>query len=1015
MSFRLKTILGVALIEAVLLLILVVSSLNFLSSSNEAQLLQRANTTSTLFANATKNAVLATDLATLESFVDGILSNPEIVYVRIFGENLVLAEGGPAAFLAEPRTVDNRLEDATDGVFDTVVPIEVEGDVYGRIELGLSTESIQQTFSEARQWAIGIASLEIILVALFSWMLGIYLTRNLLQLREASQQIEKSGPGVQIEVNGSDEVAQVARAFNKMSQTLEGTYVHLQASLKKRVQMHALAESNRAKTEAILAASLDAIITINDKGRVVDYNEAAETIFGWSNHEITGQKLASYIIPEDMRAAHDAGMKHFLETGEGPVLGKRIQLSALHKQGHRFPIELAICEINTPEGKLFTAYLRDITQQLSNETELRLIGQAFQTSQAMFITDADARIIRVNSAFTKMTGYGEQDILGKNPRFWSSGHHDRAFYKQMWSSLLSEGQWQGEILNRRKDGELFPEFLNISAVKDAAGTTTHYVAHLIDISEHKAHEKQLLEAIEKAQQADEAKGRFLAVMSHEIRTPMNAVLGILGLLRDTPLDDNQQDLIKTGRESGEMLLAIINDILDFSKMEANKLELESTNFDLHQLLGQSIELLKARARQGGLTLSLNVHDEVPQFASGDSGRLQQILVNLISNACKFTEQGGIVLTAKSRQLAGEKFELHCEVLDTGIGIPAARLEELFDEFSMVDQTHSRSQEGTGLGLAICRQLTTLMGGQIGVESTPGKGSRFYFYVTLDSVSADQVELTEELPAIQFPSPDTRILLAEDNPANQRVIKAILGSAGLQADIASNGAEAVEAIVHLPYDIVFMDISMPLMDGMEATRRIRRLESAHRDVPVIALTAHALKGDREKFLGCGMNDYLTKPVDKGAILRCINQWTQQHHIRSLQSRSEGSAVSEPQAPTDAELSYVDEAVLQQLVRDTAADIVPELLLGYIEDSAARLTGIQQALDADDVKALEYETHTLGSSAGAHGNTALLKLARRIEALCRDGESAEAMALAPELLQVAAVSHEQLAQRAAKGFD
>ncbi len=1014
MSFRLKTILGIALIESVLLLILVLSSLDFLRTSNEEQIIQRASTTSKLFASATKDAILATDLATLESFVDEILTNSEVIYVRIRSNDILLAQGGQPELLNSQRSPDNTLNTVSDGVFDVQAQVKEAGIVYGTIELGLSTQSIQGMLSKARQWVTSIAVLEVLLVAVFSFVFGTYLTSYLRKLQAASRVIEKSGPGHQLKITGHDEIADVANAFNTMSRSLQRTYHELQESLKFREQMLENLERNRLKNQAILSASLDAIITIDGHGTVIDYNMAAEKIFGWKLGEIAGQKIVDFIIPHELREAHIQGMKNYLNTGEGSVLGSRIQLEALRKDGLRFPVEAAICPINSREGPLFTAFLRDLSQHIADQTEMRLAARAFETSEAMFITDANAHIIRINQAFTTISGYQEDEILGQNPSILSSGQHDANFFKKMWASLLQHGEWKGEIVNRRKNGDIFPEYANISVVTNEEGTITHYLAHLVDISSQKLKEQQLRQISQQAKQAAEAKSSFLAVMSHEIRTPMNAVLGILGLLRDTPLNQKQQELIKTGRESGEILLSIINDILDFSKMEADKLELEPNSFDLHRLLTQSMELLRSEAQDKGLALILFLNDDLPRYARGDSCRLQQVLVNLINNAVKFTDSGNITVRTSVSSSSGNSFELHCEIKDTGIGIEKARHGELFEEFSMVDQSHSRAYEGTGLGLAICKRLVKLMGGHIGVKSHPGEGSNFYFNVILTKASANEIEYTQELESFQLPSPDTRILLAEDNIANQRVIRAILSSTGLQVDLASNGQEAVKALRCLPYDIVLMDISMPLMDGMEATRTIRQMEGVNSKIPIIALTAHALKGDRERFIASGMNDYLTKPIDKNATLSCIHRWTgaaeNTHTQATLNQKTESTDSTQ-----DSLSDYVDEAVLQQLVRDTSADIVPELLIGYIEDTRERILKIREALKDTDTELLEREVHTLGSSAGAHANTRLLKAARKVEALCRDGAVNQAILLTPDLILLAEKSLDYLASRADTGFE
>jgi PAS domain S-box-containing protein len=632
----------------------------------------------------------------------------------------------------------------------------------------------------------------------------------------------------------------------------------------------------------------------------------------------------------------------------------------------------------------------------------------------MYIIDTHSSVIRVNEAFTRISGYSENDVLGCKPSLWASGQYDKEFYQEMWATLLEKGEWKGEILSRRKNDDVFPGYLNISAVTDKQGQATHYVGQLVDISEQKANEAQLIDALHRARHGDEAKSRFLTVMSHEIRTPLNAVLGILGLLRDTPLDNNQKDLTKTGRESGEMLLSIINDILDFSKMEANKLELESSNFDLHRLLNQSMELLTIRAQQNNLKMNVILADDLPRFILGDSSRLQQVVVNLINNACKFTPSGSVTLHASATLLSDSRFKLYIEIEDTGIGIPPNRQDELFEEFSMVDQSHSRAYEGTGLGLAICKQLVSLMGGQITVQSQFGVGSRFFFHVIMDTAEADDIETPQELKHFEIPSFDTRILLVEDNPANQRVVRAILRKVGLQVDLASNGQEAVKAVATLPYDIVLMDISMPLMDGMEATRTIRKMGGINSQIPIVALTAHALKGDRERFIAIGMNDYLTKPLDRNAALRCIHRWTSDKPHQEASTGNQQADVTSLQSGYDPVI-YVDEVILQQLVHDTSANIVPKLLLGYIEDTYKRLRQIKGAVSHSDSEKLELEVHTLGSSAGAHGNTALLELARHIEGLFRRGESEVAMQQVPKLIVLAEESLRQLAQRNEAGFE
>lgn len=889
MSLRLKTILGIAIIEILLLMILIISGLNMLKESNEKQLIQHANTTVRLFANATKDAILSTDLATLESFVTETLKNKDIKYVRIKNDRHILAEGGEEKYLIRPHQQDYELANVTDGIFDVNSKIVEGGVLSGIIEIGLSTNAIERAVTEAKHWTLGIASIEVILVALFSFVLGSYLTNQLKRLKNASDLISKTGPGHQINITGNDEITSVIRAFNKMSAKLKQNYDELEVSITKQKEVIDVANRNHAINQAMLSSSLDALITIDDNGKVLDFNNAAEETFGWTEGEIYGQYLANYIIPHKHREAHARGLSNYLETGKSTIMNKRMQLTALHKNGRSFPIEIVISPIKTTQGAIFTAFIRDISDRLATEKKLQLAAQA--------------------------------------------------------------------------------------------------------------------------------KGNFLATMSHEIRTPMNAILGILGLLRDTSLNNKQRELVRTGRESGELLLTIINDILDFSRMEADKLEIENNDFDLYLLLSKTIKLLKHQADKKNLSLILNIGAGLPPYTKGDADRLQQILINLINNAIKFTSSGSIIVSATALYTESNTFTLCCSIEDSGIGIDNELQNTLFEEFTMVDQTHSRKHEGTGLGLAICKRLTHLMHGEISVQSEPGHGSTFTFTVKLEAIQKLKHD-TDHASAQKYliPEANTRILLAEDNSANQMVIKNILEYAGLQVDIVANGQEAVNAVCTLPYDIVLMDVSMPEMDGMTATRKIRCLKEPLSSIPIVALTAHALTGDREHFLESGMNDYLSKPIDREAALDCIARWTKSE-LKQLESTTEvNSSAADIAIDTAIEIDtdYVDESVLQQLVQDTDAKVVPEFLRFYIEDAQNRIKLIEDAASTSDFKTLEFETHTIGSSAAAHGNPKLYELARKTENYCINKNYKQALLSATELTKVADRSFELLAIRASREF-
>ncbi len=529
--------------------------------------------------------------------------------------------------------------------------------------------------------------------------------------------------------------------------------------------------------------------------------------------------------------------------------------------------------------------------------------------------------------------------------------------------------------------------------------------------------EELLIAHEEALSASRAKSGFLATMSHEIRTPMNAILGILGLLKDnTSLNDHQQQLIRTGRNAGELLLTIINDILDFSKMEADKLKLEYSSFNLHHLFAHGIEMLQHQADKKGLSFNLIINPDLPHLAKGDPDRIRQILINLVNNAIKFTPEGGVTIKVSLLNSNDKKFFLLCHVEDTGIGIANDVQDTIFEEFTMVDQTHSRHHEGSGLGLAICNRLVNLMHGDIHCKSTLGKGSIFSFRIELQHTQEDESDtITIPIPDVAklLPAKETRILLAEDNPANQLVIKNMLKYSGLQVDIVANGLEAVEAVQNLPYDIVLMDISMPEMDGMKATKKIRNILGQEHKLPIIALTAHALSGDRERFINAGMNDYLSKPIDRDVMLYCIARWTDKNSKNKPSSKSIKSTKKIKQQ-TKNEDCYIDENVIKQLVHDTDAEIVPELLIFFIEDAKKRMAVIGNAISKKNFNALEFETHTLGSSAGAHGSKKLYRLAREIEHKCQQGDYQQALLSAKLLPDIAQKSFSLLTEYANEGF-
>ena len=398
------------------------------------------------------------------------------------------------------------------------------------------------------------------------------------------------------------------------------------------------------------------------------------------------------------------------------------------------------------------------------------------------------------------------------------------------------------------------------------GQLTALADIVIDEFELRLVRYEMAQTRRQADAADRAKSEFLATMSHEVRTPLNGVLGMTLALLRTDLDPVQYDYVKTILHSGDLLLAVLGDLLDLSRIEAGELAIETIDFDLVRGLDEAQVLWGALAAEKGLSLTIVRQPGLPERLRGDPARLLQILFNLVNNAIKFTDRGGITIRVGCRDLPGKRIELDVAVSDTGIGIDPAVLPKLFHKFVQGDSSVTRRFGGSGLGLAICKQLVTLMGGSIGIESRPGQGSTVWFKVPCEPARSP-VPIPMAVPETALPQ-TARILLAEDDLISQRVVLVTVGFTGYTVDVVSNGKEAIAALQRRPYDLVLMDVSMPEMDGLTATREIRKLPGPNSRVPIIALTAHAMPGDRDRFVAGGMNDYVSKPIDPTKLFDAI---------------------------------------------------------------------------------------------------------------------------------------------------
>lgn len=643
-----------------------------------------------------------------------------------------------------------------------------------------------------------------------------------------------------------------------------------------------------SRFQGMVFVAVDAIVSIDTNSRVILWNPAAEKMFGYREEEIMGRSVLETIVPTSYRSQHEEGLKRYLKTGQSLLVNQTLEMLAQRKNGEVFPVEISIFPSGTKDNMEFTAMLRDITVRTQARRELQESERKFRAAMdhaaiGMAMLSPEGRWLKANNALCQIFGYTEEELLQTD--FRAQTHPDdidlsNEGVRRLFAKEIETFQLEKRYIHR--DGNIIWAQLNTALVWSEKGEPLYYISQIQDITRRKQMESQLQNALAQAQESNRLKSEFLANMSHEIRTPMNGILGMTEIVLDTELNEEQRHCLQMAYTSGQNLMTIINDILDFSKIEAGKMDLEMLPFHLRTSLEETLFPFVQQAVSKGLILESIIQKEVPDILVGDSTRLRQVLNNLLGNAIKFTQEGRVSVEVDSRSKPGQRVELHFRVSDTGIGLTTEQQQRIFAPFCQADGSTSRRYGGTGLGLSICAKLVSLMGGTIWLESEAGQGSSFHFTVTMSSQHLPH--LKNSVPELNLASPDEKkgrapvpangkkLLLVEDNEINLAVAREMLEPAGYAIRHAGNGLEALSLFQSEPFDLVLMDLNLPEMDGYTTTGLIREYEHTRgKSVPIIAITAKAIPGEKERCLGAGLNDYLRKPFRKEELLTLINRY------------------------------------------------------------------------------------------------------------------------------------------------
>ena len=841
-------------------------------------------------------------------------------------------------------------------------------------------------------------------------------------------------------------------------------YLAVKEDITERRQMEQDLQAQRDFATQIINLMGQGLTVTDADGRFEFVNPAYARLFGYESADLIGKHPSDITISEDRVVLNEQRAQR--QVGKSSTYESRV----VRADGSIAHVLITGVPRNINSEGLFggaIAVITDLTDRKQAEEDLRSSETRFRSLfndspislweedfsavkrrldglRADGVTDFNAflgehpevvsecvtlvQVLDVNKATLDLYGAVSKDNLIQNLRSSLPEAGNDFFRRELVQIASGSLRFEMEMIAQTLNGEMITVNLNWAAIPGYESDLSKVIVSIINITEQKRAEDELLHInrqledsivranifAAQAELANIAKSEFLANMSHEIRTPMNGVIGMAGLLLDTDLTPEQDQFVSIIRSSGEALLFLINDILDFSKVEARKLELETLDFDLKEILEDTIGIFLLQAQEKGVQLILTIEPDVSNLLRGDPGRLRQIIINLMGNAIKFTKQGNILVYIKKESETETDITLHFSIKDNGIGIPPDRISSLFAPFVQVDSSITRKYGGTGLGLAISKQLVDLMNGRIGVESLEGEGSTFWFTVVLGKQLAqkalydneelknsgmDETLTTADLgiprqSQIKRASKHVNILLVEDNQINQKVALSILKKLGYHADAVANGIEALQILHKIPYDLVLMDCQMPEMDGFTATVEIRDPGSTvlNPRVPIIAMTANAMKGDREICIAAGMDDYLAKPVKAEELARKIEYWLHtsleeevcagqyaQDDFSEVQIMSGGKSddlgIGKPGIFDESEL-------LQRLMGDR--DLEKIILGAFLEEIPQQIAELKREIaDKNPVNA-RIQAHTIKGASANLAAEALRQAAHEAEILAEKGD-------------------------------